>query len=211
MDIPAIFLAFENSTLLSATLVPLWLILFLVLLQISDRAIYLIPCLSAVYFLCGIVVSWVALPHIAFAVWAFGSFTVLILYLSVRQIVARELPQIFLQEQGYRVLIGVALGIIAWLIGFFTAFPGGSAAISTVVWALILLGGLRFGTAKRGMEMGVGLLLILAGVGVWLVAVNESAIIFGLWAAGTILLALAIGWLTDRTEGRPVISNSVGQ
>ena len=207
MDIPAIFLALENSALLSTTLVPLWLILFLVLLQISDRAIYLIPSLLIVYFLCGIAVAWVALPHIAFVVWAFGIFTTLILYLSVRQIVARELPRIFLQEQGYRVLVGVALGIIAWLIGFFTAFPSGSAAVSTAVWALILLGGLRFGTAKRGMEMGVGLLLILAGIGIWLVAVNESAIIPGLWAAGTILLALATGWLTDRTEGRQVVSS----
>lgn len=209
MDIPAIFLALENSTLFSDALVPLWLILFLVLLQISDRAIYLIPSLTAVYFLCGIVVSWVNLPHIAFIVWAFGTFTALILYLSVRQIIARERPKIMLQERGSRILVGVALGIIAWLIGFFTAFPGGLVPIATPIWALVLLGGLRFATAKRGMEMGIGLLLILAGCGIWLVTATESAILAGLWAAGTVLLALAIGWLTDRTEGkRPPLTAS---
>lgn len=179
----------------------MWLILVLVLIQVSDRALFIIPGLLATFVLSGIAVSWTALPHIAFTVWAFGLFTTLILYLSVRQLTARTTSQLFLQEQGYRVLIGLALGIIAWLIGFFTQFPGSSASISAVVWALILLGGLRFFTAKRSMEMGVGLLLILAGFGVWLTAVNPSAIISGVWAAGSIFLALAIGWLTDRTEG----------
>ncbi|MFK7800938.1 MAG: hypothetical protein AB8G95_04850 [Anaerolineae bacterium] len=201
MDIPAIFLSLENSFLFSASLVPVWLILVLVLVQISDRAIFLIPGLLATYLFSGIVVSWTALPHIAFTTWAFGTFTCLILYLSVRQLSARTTPQVLLQEQGYRVLIGLALGIIAWLIGTFTAFPSGVMAVSACIWALILLGGFRFLTAKRGMEIGIGLLLILAGFGVWLTAVNQSAVIVGMWAAGSILLALAIGWLTDRTEG----------
>jgi hypothetical protein len=202
MDIPALFLAIANSFLFSTTLVPLWLILFLVLIQLSDKGIFLVPSLLAVFFLSGIAVSWVALPHIAFAVWAFGTFTTLILYISLRKLPKRTLPKIFLQEQGYRILIGLALGIIAWLIGFFTAFPGGSAAIATIVWALIALGGLRFATAKRSMEMGIGLLLVLAAPGIWLIAVNDSPVVPGIWAAGTILLALAIGWLTDNTEGK---------
>ena len=201
MDIPALFLSIENSFLLSTSLAPLWLTLILVVIQVTDRAAVLLPSLLAVFILCGIVVSWVALPHIAFSVWVFGLFATLILYLSVRKLIPRTTPQINLQERGYRLLIGLALGIVAYLIGSFAAFPTGHAAVSSTIWALLTLGGLRFSTANRSTEMGIGLLLILSGMGVWLTGVNGSAIILGLWAAGTILLALAVGWLTDRTEG----------
>lgn len=203
MDIPAIFLALQNATLFSQTLLPIFLILALVAMQVTDKGTVLLPSLLTVYFLVGTAVSHVAMPHVAFSVWMMGIFTTIILYLAVRQLTGRTEPKILLQERGYRILIGVALGIVAWLVGFFAAYPAESALISTCVWALLLLGGLRFFTAKRGMEIGIALLVILSGAGLWVTAVNNSPLIPGLWAVATVFLALATSWLTDRTEGQP--------
>ncbi len=201
MDIPAIFNALESTTIFSEQLLPVWLVLCLVALQITDRGAVLMPGLLITFLLIGIAVSRVAMPHIAFGVWVFGLFVVLILYLSLRGLPHRVPVKLMLQEYGYRLLIGLALGMMAALLGYFTQFPSGSAVIASIVWPLLILGLLRFGIAKRGLEMGIGVLLVLAAVGVWLMSINDSPIILGLWSAGSIFLALAIGWLTDRTEG----------
>jgi len=205
MDIPAIFLALETASLFSDTLLPVWLVLALVVLQVSDRGAVLLPCLLVVFGLVGIIVGRSTLPHVAFTVWVVAIFSIIILYLSLRGLGQRPPSNLTMQEQGIRLLIGMGLGIIAALLGFFTEIPGRSALTASAVWPLVILGILRFGTAKRGIEMGAGLLLVLAGIGVWLTAVNDSVIIPGVWAAGSIFLALATGWLTDRTEGQKLL------
>ncbi|MEM9777828.1 MAG: hypothetical protein AAF902_24845 [Chloroflexota bacterium] len=202
MDIPAIILTLQNATLFSEALLPIFLILALVAMQVTDRGAILLPSLLVVYLFVGITVSYVAMPHVAFSVWVVGIFGTIILYLAIRRIVGRTEPKILLQERGYRILIGLALGIVTWLIGFFLTYPAGSALISTCVWALLLLGSLRFFTAKRGMEIGIALLVILSGAGLWMTAVNNSPLIPGVWAVATIFLALVTSWLTDRTEGQ---------
>ncbi len=205
MDIPAIFLALESASIFSDMLLPVWLVLALVILQVSDRGAVLLPCLLVVFGLVGIIVGRSTLPHVAFTVWVVAIFSIIILYLSLRGLGQRPRNNLTMQEQGIRLLIGLGLGMAAALLGFFTEFPGRSSLTAAAVWPLIILGVLRFGTAKRGIEMGAGLLLVLAGIGVWLTAVNDSVIIPGVWAAGSIFLALATGWLTDRTEGQELL------
>ncbi|MEM8863329.1 MAG: hypothetical protein AAGD96_33885, partial [Chloroflexota bacterium] len=131
MDIPAIFLALQNASLLSETLLPVFLILALVAMQVTDRGLVILPSLLIIYFLAGIATSLVTLPHIGFVVWIVGLFATVILYLGVRRITGRTEPKILLQERGYRILIGLALGIVAWLIGLFLAYPAGSSFIAT--------------------------------------------------------------------------------
>lgn len=205
MDIPAIFLALESASIFSETLLPVWIVLVLVILQVSDRGAVLLPCLLAAFGFAGIAVAHNTLPHIAFIVWVVGLFCALILYLSLRGLGERSRSELAMQDQGVRLLIGLGLGIVAALLGYFTEFPGRSSLTAAVVWPLVILGVLRFGTAKRGIEMGAGLLLVLAGIGVWLTAINDSVIIPGVWAAGSIFLALATSWLTDRTEGQELL------
>lgn len=205
MDIPAIFLALESASIFSDMLLPVWLVLALVVLQVSDRGAVLLPSLLIVFGLVGVIVGRSTLPHVAFTVWVVAIFSIIILYLSLRGLGQRPRSNLTMQEQGIRLLIGMGLGIVAALLGFFTEIPGRSSLTAAAVWPLVILGILRFGTAKRGIEMGAGLLLVLAGIGVWLTAVNDSVIIPGVWAAGSIFLALATGWLTDRTEGQELL------
>lgn len=202
MDIPAAFLALQSSPLLAGFMILVWLVLALVCLQVTDQGRILIPCLLGTFFILGVLVSTIALSHIAFTVWISGLFSVIILYLSLRALPQRPPVSINMQEMGYRILIGLGLGAISAGLGYYTAFPSGQAISSAAVWVLVTMGIFRFATGKRSMEMGIGLLLILAGTGVWLISINDSPLIPGLWSAGSILLSLVTGWLTDRTEGR---------
>ncbi|MEM7343671.1 MAG: hypothetical protein AAF485_05475 [Chloroflexota bacterium] len=96
----------------------------------------------------------------------------------------------------FRLLLAAFLIIIAFNLPQVALVPAASFVISTMLYWLILAGLATLIITEDPLKSGIGLLTIFAGFDLVYTTVEESLLLLGLWGAVTLLVALAVGYLT---------------
>lgn len=96
----------------------------------------------------------------------------------------------------FRVLLSLLLMLVAFTLSNTFVLPGLSAALTTAIYWLILVGLVILTLTEDPMKAGHGLFTLLTGFDLYYSTLEKSLLITGLWGAINLLLALAIGYLT---------------
>jgi hypothetical protein len=173
-----------------------------------------IAALLVQYIVLGLLLARLVRPEIAMTKLLVGLFTCLMFYLSARQASWRR--QMNVATDSLRTLLGQrplspsafppgwTFRLMALLLLAVTAFsvaqtypistlPGD---ISIIIYWLILAGLLILILSEDPLKIGQGLLTVITGFEFWYTTLEDSLLLVGLWGAVSLLLALAIGYLT---------------
>lgn len=182
----------------------------------------LIMALLAQYILVGIMLMRLVRPDIAVLKILIGAFICPILFLSARQIsvrpsfAAENWPFKFgrwrsfsggmraLADQYsstptglvFRIFVGLIMILVILTISSNFPLPGSAAPVTTAVYWLVVSGLVTLMITEDPMKAGHGLFTVLIGFDLFYTTLENSLLLTGLWGSVTLLIALAVGYLT---------------
>ena len=186
----------------------------------------LILALLAQYILVGMLLSRLVRPDIAVLSVLIGAFICSILYLSARQVAVNPLSVygVTLETSSgkwrplsavksyligtdrvrgpaatgtaFRVFVTLLIILVTLSVSNSFPLPNLTRGMTIGVYWLILAGLIMLTLTENPMKAGVGLLTVLTGFGLFYTTLERSLLLTGLWGTVSLLIALAIGYLT---------------
>ncbi len=204
---------------------PLLLGLFITasIILINQDWRFLILTLLAQYILIGFILSRLVRPDIAVLSILIGAFICPILFLSARQVSVSSLatvPVLDPEVSGYwqkfmafvrgssptpetsstgamfRVFVALFSLLVTLTVSNSFPLPGLPILVTTAVYWLVLVGLMTLSLTENPLKAGFGLFTVLSGFGLLYTFLEQSLLLTGLWGSVSLLIALAIGYLT---------------
>lgn len=187
---------------------------------------FLIFALLAQYVLVGFLLAWLVRPDIAVLSVLVGAFVCPILYLSARQIAVNPLSVSALDPvkdgrgwwqklswhsilgdrdfsrrpsstgTGFRIFVTLLIILVAVTVSESFPLPDLPHTVSMAVYWLILAGLVILILTEDPMKAGHGLFTAFSGFGLLYTTLESSLLLTGLWGTVSLLIALAVGYLT---------------
>ena len=97
---------------------------------------------------------------------------------------------------GFRVFVGLLVVLVTLSLSRSFPLPDLPSTVTTAVYWLVLAGLVTLTLTEDPMKAGHGLFSTLSGFGLFYITLESSLLLTGLWGTVSLLIALAIGYLT---------------
>lgn len=180
------------------------------------------------YLVVGLLFVDLMAPHLAFMKVIVGTFICLILYITARQVNWGRLPEDVTDEEAvihgearllrfgpymlptdtpFRIFLALTVTLTVWALTQRTTFqlPFVPGHVNLAVFALVAMGLVTLSMTSEPLKAGIGILTFITGFELFFSSVEQSLGGLALFASISLILVLAIAYLTQARHSYPAL------